>query len=161
MPFWSSGGGGSSQRARTGSSMAPPGTPLGGRAALRSRLVGGVRGPEELAAAEVVLDELADDGVVELLGELLKRLGKGDLDALVEVARRDEVALRDLVDARVLVVPDGPGLAECLADEADGLVGVGAKLGVFADLTLCGVALVVRCVVREGELCCFAHRRSR
>src|SRR5438093_4625681 len=121
MPLRSSGGAGSSQRARTGSSMAPPGTPLGGRAALRSRLVGGVRGPEELAAAEVVLDELADDGVVELLGELLKRLGKGDLDALVEVARRDEVALRDLVDARVLVVPDGPGLAECLADEADGL----------------------------------------
>src|SRR5438445_9035752 len=105
MPARSLGGGGWSQRARAGSSMAPPGTPLGGRAALRSRLVGGVRGPEEVAVAEVVLDELADDGVLELLGELLERLGEGDLDALVEVARRDEVALGDLVDARVLVVP--------------------------------------------------------
>src|SRR5438094_5140589 len=76
MPLRSSGGGGSSQRARTGSSMAPPGTPLGGRAAFRSRLVGGVRGPEEVAVAEVVLDELADDGVVETTRELLKALGQ-------------------------------------------------------------------------------------
>ena len=83
-------------------------------------------------------------------------------------------ALADASPLRVLVhadIPERPAapvesaayfvVAEALANEPDGLVGVGANLGVLADLALCGVALVVRCVEREGELCGFAHRRSR
>src|SRR5439155_1005943 len=104
-PRRSSAGGGSSQRARTDSCGAPRGWRLGGRAALRSRAVGvrsarsGVFAPcfcfgaDDLAEPELVLEEFADGLVPEGSGQLLRRVGVDDLDALVEVVRRDEVAV--------------------------------------------------------------------
>jgi len=66
MPWTSSGGAGSSQRARAGSSIGPPGTRLGGRADLRSRLLGaGVLGADDLPEAQLVFEELADERVLE------------------------------------------------------------------------------------------------
>src|SRR5690348_4390208 len=114
MPLINSSGGGSSQRARTGSSTAPPGTRFAGRAALRSRLdgrrpslLGGVRLSDDLAVAQLVLDELAHHRVVgERPGEALSILGEGDFHALVDVARGREEAVRQTVQTRVLEVPD-------------------------------------------------------
>src|SRR6266540_236843 len=69
MPRISSGGAGSSHLARVGSSIAPPGTPLGGRADLRSRLLGaGVFGANDLAEAELIFEELTHERVLERLG---------------------------------------------------------------------------------------------
>jgi len=50
-----------------------------------------VRRSDDLAVAELVLDEFADDRVVERLGEALGRFGERDLDALMEIARGDEI----------------------------------------------------------------------
>src|SRR5437899_5038010 len=111
MPFTSSGGGGSSQRARAGSFGAPAGARFGGRAALRARLLGwGVLGPEELAETELVLHELADGLVRERIRELVGRVRVRDLDALVQVVCRDQVSLGQRIEARVLEMPDRPGL---------------------------------------------------
>src|SRR5688572_6506193 len=94
MPAASSGGGGSAQRARAGSSGAPPGGRFGGRADLRARLLGsGVLGSDDVAETELVLDELADNVVLERVGEPVRRVGVRDLDSLVEIVRRDEVPL--------------------------------------------------------------------
>src|SRR5690242_12293643 len=93
MVVMSAWGAGSLQRARMGSSTAPPGTRFGGRAALRSRLLGAVlgtggRGADDLPVAELVLDELADRVVLrERLGERLRVLGERDGHAFVDVAR--------------------------------------------------------------------------
>src|SRR6266542_1025995 len=68
MPLISSGGAGSSHRARTGSSIGPPGTRLGGRADLRSRLLGaGVLGADDLPEAQFIFEELANERVLECL----------------------------------------------------------------------------------------------
>jgi hypothetical protein len=68
MPWISSGGAGSPQRARAGSSIGPPGTRFGGRADLRSRLLGaGVLGADDLPEAQLVFEELADERVLERL----------------------------------------------------------------------------------------------
>lgn len=95
MPRSSSGGGGSSHRARGSSSMAPPGTRLGGRAALRSRLVGsGGFGVEQLPEAELVDDEFADAFVLEGVGDVREIVGVAHLDALADVVTGGEEALR-------------------------------------------------------------------
>src|SRR6266550_4666723 len=92
-PRRSAWGGGSEQRARAGSSGAPAGCRLGGRADLRERLLGsGVLGSDDLAITELVLDELTDERVLEGFGEVVRRLGVGDLDALVQIVARSEAA---------------------------------------------------------------------
>src|SRR5260221_5947872 len=72
IPRRSPSGAGSSQRARTSSSIAPPGTRLGGRAALRARLVGsGGFGVEQLPEAQLVDHEFADAFVLESVSDAL------------------------------------------------------------------------------------------
>src|SRR5947208_11621955 len=131
----SAGGAGSSQRARTGSAISPPGTRFGGRAALRSRLPG-VRRSDDLAVAELVLDEFADDRVVERLGEALGRFGERDLDALRKIARGDEIAVRHAIHARVLEVPHRPRLPDLGALELNAALTLGDDLRVLRDLAL-------------------------
>src|SRR5688572_24236657 len=84
IPRISSGGAGSSQRARTGSRVSPPGTRLGGRADLRSRLLGlGVLRAHDPPEAELVLEELAHERILECFGQAFRSVRKRDLDAFV------------------------------------------------------------------------------
>src|SRR5687768_18227936 len=116
MPRISSGGAGSSHRARTGSSISPPGTRLGGRADLRSRLLGlGVLRADDPTEAELVLEELAHEWILERLGQAFRSVRKGDLDAFVKVVRRRDVSLGQLVHAGVLEVPNRARLPDELA----------------------------------------------
>src|SRR5436190_606145 len=81
----------SSQRARASSSIAPPGTRFGGRAALRSRLLrSGGFGVEQLPESQLVDDELANALVREAVGHVLEVIGVAHLDALADVVARRE-----------------------------------------------------------------------
>src|SRR5438094_937839 len=94
MPRISSGGAASSHLARVGSSIAPPGTRFGRRAALRSRLLGaGVLRPDDLAEAELIFEELAHQWVVERFREPVCLVGVRDLDALMKVVAGGQMAL--------------------------------------------------------------------
>src|SRR5205807_9267581 len=91
MPRSSSGGGGSSQRARSGSSGAFCGGRLGPRAIFRARLLVSVsrRGSvtlrrEDLAVAQLVFDELAHRFVLERAPQVLWLVRIGDLQACVQ-----------------------------------------------------------------------------
>src|SRR5258705_2528937 len=144
MPWISSGGAASSQRARGGSSIGPPGTRFGGRADLRSRLLGaGVLGADDLPEAQFVFEELADERVLECFRQTVRLVRVRDLDAFMKVVRRGKVALGQFVHARVLEVPDGTGLPDELAVEADDPGGLAHDLRVFGDLALRGGALFV------------------
>src|SRR5256712_5163776 len=152
MPFRSSGGGASAQRARTGSFGLSGRCRFGGRAALRARLVGsGVLGPDDLAEAELVLEELAHSVVVERARQVLGPLGVRDLDPLVQVMGRDEVTLVERVKARVLEVPDRTGLADRSALETNQPRLLGDDLRVRADLALRRCALLFRDICRKRE----------
>ena len=135
MPRISSGGAGSSQRARTGSRVSPPGTRLGGRADLRSRLLGpGVLRSDDPPEAQLVLEELAHERIVERFRQSFRSIRKGDPDALMKVVGRGEVSLGQLVHARVLEVPNGARLPDELAVESDDALGVADDLRELADL---------------------------
>src|SRR5712691_9135727 len=152
MPRSRAWGGGSEQRARAGSFGAPGGCRFGGRADLRERLLGsGVLGSDDLAEAELVFDELPDELVVEGFRKLLGSLGIRDLDALVQIVSRGEVALRQLVQPRVLKVPDGARLTNELADEADDTRLHVHDPGVLADLALGCRAFFLGHIGRQGE----------
>src|SRR5438034_3484425 len=162
MPRISSGGAASSHLARVGSSIAPPGTRFGGRADLRSRLFGaGVLGPDDLAEAELVLEELAYKWVLECFREPLRLVGVRDLDPFMKVVSGGEVALGQFVHPRVLEVPDRTRLANELAVETDDLVGLAHDLGVLPDLPLRSGSLFVGYVTGQGALGDFAPRLSR
>src|SRR5712691_1639553 len=162
MPRISSAGAGSSHLARVGSSIAPPGTRFGRRAALRSRLLGsGVLRPDDLAEAELVFKELAHEWVLERFRETIWLVGKRDFDAFVQVVGGSEIALGQFVHSRVLEVPDRTCLADELPVETDDLLGLADDLRVFPDLPFRGGSLFVGHVVRKGELGDFAHKRSR
>src|SRR5438094_8193029 len=106
MPRRSASGGGSEQWARAGSIGAPAGCRFGGRADLRERLLGsGVLGSDDLAIAQLVLDELANQIVLERLGKIIRPLGVDDLDPLVQVMRGDQVTLREPVEPRGFELP--------------------------------------------------------
>src|SRR5438477_8168506 len=162
IPRRSSDGGASVQRVRAGSSGAPGGCRFGGRADLRERLLGsGVLGPDDLAVAELVLDELADEVVLERFGKIFRPLGVGDLDSLVEIVGGDQVTLRELVQPRVLKVPDGPRLTDRSTGKTDDARFLPDDLRVLADLALRGGALVLGDVGGQGELGDFASHVAR
>src|SRR3979409_1391449 len=163
MPRSSASGAGSAQRARTSSSTAPPGTRFGGRAALRSRLVGsGCFGGEHLPEAELVNDEFAHTLVLEAVRDVREVVGVARLDALADVVTDREEALGQRVDARVLEVPVRPGLAKELSLKADDLRLFADDLGVLADLALGLSAFLVGRVRGQREFgdVLFAHRRG-
>src|SRR5712691_9554959 len=115
MPRSRAWGGGSEQRARAGSFGAPGGCRFGGRADFRERLLGsGVLGSDDLAVAELILDELANEIVLECLRKVLRPLGVRDLNSLVQIVRGYQVTLWELVQPRVLEMPDWP----CLTDRS-------------------------------------------
>src|SRR3989475_9891162 len=137
MPRSRAAGGGSAQRARASSFGAPGGCRFGGRADFRERLLGsGVLGSDDLAVAELVLDEFADEIVVKSLGKLLRRLGVCDLDALMQIVARGQVTLRERVEPRVLEMPDGSRLTDRSTGETDGAGFFADDVRVFADLPL-------------------------
>ena len=104
---------------------------------MRARLLGsGVLGSDDLAVAELVFHELANKVVVERLREVLRLVGVCDLDALVEIVRRDEVALGEGVKPRVLEMPDGSRLTDRSTDETDDAWFLAEDLRVPADLAL-------------------------
>src|SRR5438552_8596587 len=162
MPRMSSAGGGASHRARGSSSIAPPGTRLGGRRSLRSRLVGfGWFGVEQLPEAELVDDEFADALVLESVGDMDEVIGVAHLDALTDVVARGEEYLRQRVDARVLEVPVRTGLAEELALEPDRARLFADDLRVLGDLAFRLRTFFVARVGGQREFggVLFAHRR--
>src|SRR5688500_9700276 len=123
MPRISSGGAGSSQRARTGSRVSPPGTRLGGRADLRSRLLGfGVPRADDPPEAQLVFEEFAHEWILERFGQSVRSLSERDLDAFMKVMRGGEKSLGQLVHARVLEVPDRARLPDELAFETEVVV---------------------------------------
>src|SRR5439155_15113756 len=153
---------GSEQRAHAGSSAPPRVDLFGRRADLRERLLGsGVLGSDDLAVAELVLDELAHEIVLERLGKILGPLGVGDLDPLVEIVGGDQVALRELVQPRVLKVPDRPRLTDRSTGKTDDAWLLAEDLRVLADLALRRGAFVVGDVGRQRELGDFATHVAR
>src|SRR4029077_7496589 len=162
MPRTSASGAGSSHRARTASSRAPPGTRFGGRAALRSRLGGSGRGGvERLPEPELVVDELADACVLESIGDVCELVGVAHLDAFADVVRRGEEPLGQRIDAGVLEVPVRAGLAKEPALEPNDARLFGDDLGMLADLAFRLRALRVGRVRGQWEFrgVLFAHRR--
>src|SRR2546426_946444 len=158
-------------RRRSGRRRRSPGprgrTVRGARAPLRagrSRAVGvrsarsGVFAPglwlgaDDLAEPELVLEEFADGLVPEGSGQLLRRVGVDDLDALVEVVRRDEVAVLQRVHPRVLQMPDGTGLADRSPLETDDPRLLADDLRVSTDLPLRRGALLFAHVGGKREL---------
>jgi hypothetical protein len=120
---------------------------------LRERLLGsGVLGSDDLAVTELVLDELADEIVLEGFRKLFGRLGVGDLDPLVKIMRRDHVALRQLVQPRVLEMPDRSRLPDRSAGETDKAWFLADDLRVLADLALCCRAFFLGDIGRQREL---------
>jgi len=94
IPRRSASGGGSEQRARAGSSGAPGGCRLEGRADFRDRLLGsGVLGSDDLSVTQLVFDKLAYEIVREGFGKILWCLDEGDLDPLVQIVASRKVAL--------------------------------------------------------------------
>ena len=79
----------------------------------------------------------------------------------MEVVGRDEVALLERIDARVLQMPDGAGLADLSSGEADDARLLAKDLRVLADLSFGGRALVVGDIRRERELSDFARHGPR
>src|SRR2546421_3264537 len=105
MPRSRAWGGGSEQRARAGSFGAPGSCRFGGRADFRERLLGsGVLGSDDLAVAELVLYEFADEVVVERLWQVLRGVDVRDLDPLVQIVSRGEVPLRERIQTRELKI---------------------------------------------------------
>src|SRR5205807_4415800 len=162
MPRSRAWGGGSEQRARAGSFGAPGGCRFGGRADFRERLLGsGVLGSDDLAVAELVLYEFADEIVVESLGKILWRLGVSDLDALVQIVARSQVALRQLVQPRVLEMPHGSRLTDRSASETDDAGFFADDRRVLADLPLGRRAFFRGDIGRQWELRDFATHVAR
>ena len=129
---------------------------------MRERLLGsGVLGSDDLAVSELFFDELADEVVVEGFGQILGRLGIRDLHALVEIVSCGEVALWELVQPRVLEVPDRPCLADQCAFETDDAWLFADDLAVLADLALGGRALFFCDIGRKWELRDFATHVAR
>ena len=129
---------------------------------MRDRLLGsGVLGPNDLAIAQLVFDELANEIVVECLRKVLRRLGVDHLDALMQVMSRREVTLWKLIKPRVLKVPHGPGLADRSAGETDDARFLAEDLRVLADLSLRSGALFLGHVCRQRELRDFATHVGR
>src|SRR5438552_686128 len=161
IPRRSASGGGWSQRARGSSSIAPPGTRLAGRAALRSRLVrSGGFGVEQLPEAELVGDEFADALILEAVSDVREVVGVAHLDAFADVVAGREEALGQSVDPRVLEVPVRAGLAEELRLELQDARLLADDLGVLADLAFRLSALRVRRIRGQREIgdVLFAHR---
>jgi hypothetical protein len=135
---------------------------LDGRADLRERLLGsGVLGSDDLAVAELVFDELADEVVIERLWKLLGRIGKRDLHPLVEVVPSGEVALGKLVETRVLEVPNRARLTDQLAGETDDARFFADDLRVLADLALGCCAFFLGYIGWQWELGDFATHVAR
>ena len=108
--------------------MGPPGTRFGGRADLRSRLLGaGVLGADDLPEAQLILEELADERVLERFRQTVRLVRVRDLDAFMKVVRRGKIALGQLVHTRVLEVPDRPGLADDFAFETNEYFNINCK----------------------------------
>ena len=162
MPRRSASGGGSEQRARAGSLGAPGGSRFGGRADFRERLLGSaVLGSDDLAIAELFFDELADEVVVEGFGQILGRLGMRDLHAFVKVVSRGKVALRELVQARVLEMPNRSCLTDQGAFETNDARLLADDLRVLADLALGCRAFFFAHIGWERELRDFATHVGR
>ena len=129
---------------------------------MRDRLLGsGVLGSDDLAIAQLVFDELANQIVIECFRKLLRRPGVRDLDPLMQVVSRSEIALRKLIEPRVLKVPDGPGLPDRSAGETDDARFLAEDLRVLADLSLRSGALFLGHVCRQRELRDFATHVGR
>src|SRR5213592_4185478 len=134
MPRRSACGAGSEQRARAGSAGAPAGCRLGGRADFRERLLGsGVLGSDDLAVAELVFDEFADEIVLKSLGKILRCFGVRDFDALVQVVPRGEVALRERIQAGELEMPHRARLTDRSTGKTDDAWFLAQDLRVFTD----------------------------
>src|SRR2546423_13243081 len=162
MPRRSASGGGSEQRARTGSIGAPAGCRFSGRADLRERQLGsGVLGSDDLAVAELVLDELANEIILEGFGKIFGRVGVRDLDALVQIVARGEVALPQGVQARVLEMPDRSRLTDRSTGETDGARLLANDLRVLADLAPSGGAFFFGDIGRQRELGDFTTHVAR
>jgi hypothetical protein len=129
---------------------------------LRERLVGsGVLGSDDLAVTELVLNELADEIVLERFGKIFGRVRIGDFDPLVKIVRRDHVALRQLVEPRVLKVPDRSRLPDRAAGETDDAWFLTDDLCVLADLTFCCRAFFLGDIGRQREFRDFATHVMR
>lgn len=120
---------------------------------MRERLLGsGVLGSDDLAVAELVFHELANEIVLKGPGKVFRRFGVRDLDALVKIVPSGEVPLRELVQPRVLEMPDGPCLTDQPAGETDDARLFADDLGVLTDLALGCRALFLGRVGRQREL---------
>ena len=125
------------------------------------RLGSGVLGSDDLAVTELFLDELANEIVLEDFRKVVRRLGVGDLDALMQVVSRREVTLGKLIEPRVLKMPDGSGLPDRSTGETDDARLLPEDLRVLADLSLGGSALFLGHVGWQRELRDFATHVAR
>ena len=129
---------------------------------MRDRLLGsGVLGPDDLAVAQLVFDELAHEIVLERLRKVLRRLGVCDLDALMKVMSRRQVTLWKLIEPRVLEMPDRTGLADRSAGETDDARFLAEDLRVLADLALGSGSFFLGDIGRQRELRDFATHVAR
>jgi hypothetical protein len=129
---------------------------------LRARLLGsGVLGSDDLAIAELVFDELADEVVIERLGKFLGGLGKRDLHPLMQVVPSGEEAVRKLVETRVLEVPNGACLTDQFAVETVDARFFADDLRVLDNLALGCCAFFVGHVGWQGELRDFTTHVAR
>jgi hypothetical protein len=120
---------------------------------LRARLLGsGVLGSDDLSVTELVFDELADEIVLEGFRKVLWRLDVRDLDAFVEIVRRSKVALGQLVQPRVLKMPDWSRLPDRSTGETDDARLLAEDLRVLADLALGCRAFFRGDIGRQREL---------
>ena len=129
---------------------------------MRERLLGsGVLGSDDLAEAELILDELADEIVVERFGKFLRPLGVGDLDPFVQIVRGNQITLGELVKPRVLKVPDRPCLTNRSTGKTDDARFLAEDLRVLPDLSLRGGSFFFGHVGRQRELRDFATHVAR
>ena len=129
---------------------------------MRDRLLGsGVLGSDDLAVSQLVFDELLHELVVEGFRKVFRFVGVGDLHALMEVVARGEISLGELVQTRVLEMPNRPCLAYQLAFESDDTRFLADDLAVLADLAFGRGALFFCDIGRKRELRDFTTHVAR
>ena len=129
---------------------------------MRERLLGsGVLGSDDLAVAELVLDEFADEIVLKSLGKILRCFGVRDFDALVQVVPRGEVALRERIQAGELEMPHRARLTDRSTGKTDDARFLAQDLRVFTDLAFGCRAFFFGDVGRQRELRDFTSHVAR
>ena len=135
---------------------------MDGRADLRERLLGwGVLGSDDLSVTQLVFDKLADQVVREGFGEILRRVGEGDFDPLVQIVAGGKVPLGQRIEPRVLEMPHGARLTDRSAGETDDARFFADDLRVLANLALGCCAFFLGYIGWEWELGDFTTHVAR